>query len=138
MIDVGILTPHWAAGADDELCVMVGEDVRTRVRRISELPDGSAPTSPEELRAHADPSLDERERIARLADRWDVPVCSTPASAVDALRRLGAERLAIVHPPWFGDRRPGSRGARRGSRVGRLVQRRGFGRLLESGREDQS
>ena len=57
MIDVGILTPHAAAGADDELCVMAGEDVRTRVRRISLLLDGSPPTSPNELRAHADPSL---------------------------------------------------------------------------------
>ena len=26
-------------------------------------------------------------------------------SAVDALRRLGAERLAVVHPPWFGEDR---------------------------------
>ncbi|WP_036570735.1 maleate cis-trans isomerase family protein [Nocardioides sp. URHA0032] len=133
MIDVGILTPHAAAGADEEFCTMAGRAVRTHVRRISLLPDGSAPTSPEELRAHADPSvvdaaaaeLDprrlqaiayaststayvlghraERERVARLADRWDVRVCSTPASAVDALRRLGAERLAVVHPPWFGE-----------------------------------
>jgi maleate isomerase len=132
VIDVGILTPHAAAGADDELRVMTS-DVRTRVRRISLLPDGSAPTSPEDLRAHADPSLvdvtaakldprrlqaiayastgtgyvlghrDERELIARLADRWDLPVCSTPASAVDALRRVGAECLVVVHPPWFGE-----------------------------------
>jgi maleate isomerase len=132
VIDVGILTPHAAAGADDELCVMAGE-VRPRVRRISLLPDGSAPTSLEDLRAHADSSLvdaaaaeldprrlqaiayaststayvlghrEERELIARLADRWDLPVCSTPASAVDALRHLGAQRLAVVHPPWFGE-----------------------------------
>jgi maleate isomerase len=133
VIDVGILTPHTAPGADDELCAMAGEEVRTRVRRISLLRDGSPPTSPDELRAHADPSLvdataaeldprslqaiayaststayvlghrDERELMSRLADRWDLPVCSTPASAVDALRRLGAERLAVVHPPWFGE-----------------------------------
>ncbi len=132
MIDVGILTPHAAAGADDELCVMAGE-VRPRVRRISLLPDGSAPTSPEDLRAHADPSLVdaaaagldprslqaiayaststayvighrlERELVDRLGERWELPVCSTPASAVDAMRLLGAERLALVHPPWFGE-----------------------------------
>ena len=53
---------------------------------------------------------DERDLIARLADRWDIPVCSTPASAVDALRCLGAERLAVVHPPWFGEDR-NARGA---------------------------
>lgn len=133
MIDVGILTPHAATGADDEFYVMAGTAVSTHVRRISLLPDGSAPTSPEELRAHADPSVvdataaeldpgrlqaiayaststayvlghpDERELVARLSDRWGVQVCSTPASAVDALRRLGAERLAVVHPPWFGE-----------------------------------
>src|SRR3954453_19303286 len=133
MIDVGILTPHAAAGADEEFCTMAGRAVRTHVRRISLLPDGAAPTSPEELRAHADPSVvdataaelhprrlqaiasaststayvlghrAERELVARLADRWDVGVCSTPASAVDALRRLGAERLGVVHPPWFGE-----------------------------------
>ena len=135
MIDVGILTPHEAAGADDELAVMAAADVRTRVRRISLLPDGSAPASPEDLRAHADPSavddaaveLDprslqaiayaststayvighrlERELIDRLGERWKIPVCSTPAAAVDALRRFGAERLALVHPPWFGEDR---------------------------------
>src|SRR3954451_9031911 len=114
MIDVGILTPHAAAGADDEFCVMAGKDVRTHVRRISLLLACSAPTSPEELRAHADPSVvdataaeldprslqaiayaststayllghrDERELVARLADRWHLPVCSTPTSAVEA------------------------------------------------------
>ena len=57
MIDVGILTPHGAAGADDELTTMAGADVRTRLRRISLLPDGSVPTSPEDLRAHAAPSV---------------------------------------------------------------------------------
>jgi len=133
VIDVGILTPHAAAGADVEFCVMADKDVRTRLRRISPLPNGSAPGSLEELRALADWSvvdaaaaeLDprslhgiayaststayvlgyraERELIARLADRWEVPVCSTPASAVDALCRLGVERLAVVHPPWFGE-----------------------------------
>ena len=57
MIEVGILTPHAAAGADDELCVMAGKVLRTRVGRISLLPDGTAPTSPEELSAHAVPSV---------------------------------------------------------------------------------
>lgn len=100
--------------------------------RISLLPDGSAPTSPADLRAHAAPAVvetasaaldpstlhamayastsaayvlghrGERQLIAGLADRWNIPVCLTPASAVDALRRVGAERLAVVHPPWFG------------------------------------
>ena len=40
-----------------ELCVMAGQALRTRVGRISLAPDGSAPTSPEELSAQADPSV---------------------------------------------------------------------------------
>lgn len=44
----------------------------------------------------------ERDLIAGLHDRWSLPVCSTPAAAVDALRCSGVQRLSLVHPPWFG------------------------------------
>ena len=37
-----------------------------------------------------------------LSQQVGLPVSSTCASAVLALRTLGAERVAIVHPPWFG------------------------------------
>jgi maleate isomerase len=45
----------------------------------------------------------ERTLVRRLRHRWALPVFSTPASAVDALRSSGVQRLALVHPPWFGD-----------------------------------
>jgi maleate isomerase len=44
----------------------------------------------------------ERRLVGRLRERWSLPVCSTPASAVDALRHTGVQRLSLVHPPWFG------------------------------------
>jgi maleate isomerase len=44
----------------------------------------------------------EREFVGRLRKRWSVPVCSTPASVVDVLRRSDVRRLSLVHPPWFG------------------------------------
>jgi maleate isomerase len=40
--------------------------------------------------------------VERLRSRWAVPVCSTSASAVSALRSRQIERISIVHPPWFG------------------------------------
>jgi maleate isomerase len=39
--------------------------------------------------------------VARLARRLGMPVVSTCASAVGALRALDVERVALVHPPWF-------------------------------------
>ena len=41
--------------------------------------------------------------VARLESRWRVPAESTSVAAVAALRFLGVERLALLHPPWFGD-----------------------------------
>lgn len=52
--------------------------------------------------AYAIGPVAERDLMARLRDHWSVPVSSTPAAAVDALRRCGAQRLSLVHPPWFG------------------------------------
>jgi maleate isomerase len=39
---------------------------------------------------------------SRLSALLRIPVLATCASAVLALRTLGAERVALVHPPWFG------------------------------------
>jgi maleate isomerase len=133
MITVGIITPHAAAGADVELHELAGDQVTTRVARISTSGGDAEPrTSADELRALARPdlldaavarleprSLDalafaststayaigpaaERDLVARLRDRWSLPGSSTPAAAVEALRRRGARRLSLVHPPWFG------------------------------------
>jgi len=41
--------------------------------------------------------------VERVSGQWDVPVCSTSMSAVGALRSFHIDRVALVHPPWFGD-----------------------------------
>jgi maleate isomerase len=41
--------------------------------------------------------------VARLSRRMAIPVASTCASAVLALRILEVERVALVAPPWFDD-----------------------------------
>ena len=46
----------------------------------------------------------EKELIDRLQSRSSgIPVVSTCAAAVDALRALGADRITVVDPPWFDD-----------------------------------
>jgi maleate isomerase len=44
---------------------------------------------------------EERAVVSRLSHRIGAKVCATCASAVLALRVLGVERVALVHPPWF-------------------------------------
>lgn len=39
--------------------------------------------------------------LARLSRRTGVPVVGTCAAVVRALRLLNAQRMALVHPPWF-------------------------------------
>ena len=46
---------------------------------------------------------DEDALVARLSRRMGIPVASTCASAVLALRILEVERVALVAPPWFDD-----------------------------------
>ena len=45
----------------------------------------------------------EEALLSRLSGRWNVPTESTSSAAVTALRALSIDRLALVHPPWFGD-----------------------------------
>jgi len=47
---------------------------------------------------------DDIELAARLQGRTgDIPVLITGLCALDALRALGTDRLAIIDPPWFDD-----------------------------------
>lgn len=93
---------------------------------------GDPPTSPSGLRALATPeALDEAAAITqgstdaigyaststgyvighrpeaalvdRLSRRCNVPAASTSSAAAAALRTFDINRLALVHPPWFGD-----------------------------------
>lgn len=44
----------------------------------------------------------EQELMDRLAERSrGIPIVATGRAAVDGLRSLKAERLALIHPPWF-------------------------------------
>jgi maleate isomerase len=45
---------------------------------------------------------DEAALVSRLSRRIGIPVFATCASAVLALCALEVERIALVHPPWFG------------------------------------
>lgn len=122
MIRVGVLSPHTAPGAEAEFPLMAPDRVSTVVSRVP-----VAGTSADALRAAARDALSapvpgpvdvltyassstayalgpdaESRLVERLAERWAVPACSTSASAVEALRSLRVERVALVHPPWFG------------------------------------
>jgi maleate isomerase len=45
----------------------------------------------------------ESTMVERLSQRWSLPAVATSLSAVAALRALDVQRVALVHPPWFGD-----------------------------------
>jgi maleate isomerase len=129
VLRIGVLTPHAAPGAEAELPQMAPGRVLTCVARVSAGGGTGQPTAAE-LRALTGSPLDEaaatlagssvdaiayasttsayaigfeaEEALAsRLAERIGAPVASTCAAAVLALRVLGAERVAVVHPPWF-------------------------------------
>lgn len=51
--------------------------------------------------AYAIGSDEEAAVVSRLLRRTGAPVSATCTSAVLALRVLGVERIALVHPPWF-------------------------------------
>jgi maleate isomerase len=130
-IRIGVLTPHSAAGPEEELPAMAPRRVVTCVARVPTQDVRADPTTLPGLRALAASAvldqaaatfgrgvLDglgyaststayvigseaEEELAAGLARRLGVPVATTCASAVLALRVLGVERIALVHPPWF-------------------------------------
>jgi maleate isomerase len=124
----GVLTPHAATGPEAEFPQMA-PGVLSCVARVSAGWKESQPTATE-LRALTASPLDEaaatfdgstvdaiayasttsayaigfeveQALVSRLAERLGTPVASTCASAVLALHILGAERIALVHPPWF-------------------------------------
>jgi maleate isomerase len=45
----------------------------------------------------------ESTMVERLATRWGLPVSSSSLSAAAALQALNVQRVALVHPPWFGE-----------------------------------
>jgi maleate isomerase len=129
VIRIGLLTPHFAVGPDVEFPEMAPGRVVTCVARVSVVGGTSRPTA-SELRALTAAPLDEAAAtlegcavdaiayasttsayaigfdaeealVSRLSKRIGSPVVTPCASAVLALRVLGVERIALVHPPWF-------------------------------------
>jgi maleate isomerase len=130
VIRVGVLTPHAAIGPEAEFAEMAPGRVVTCVARVSAGGRTGQPST-SELRALTASPLDEAAArldgssvdaigyasttsayaigfeaeealVSRLAERLGTPVASTCAATVLVLRVLGTERVALVHPPWFG------------------------------------
>jgi maleate isomerase len=130
-VRIGILTPHHAIGPEQELPDMAPGRISTRRALITAKETGPDPTPPPDLRiltrapylddaadsflrepvdavgyastssAYAVGFAQETDMVSRLSQRIRIPVAATCASAVLALRMLGVQRLALVHPPWF-------------------------------------
>jgi maleate isomerase len=131
VIRIGVLTPHAAIGPEEEFLAMAPGRVVTRVVRVSDGRGDDPPTTPAGLRAlTATAVLDvaakafetmsiqvvgyasttsgyaigfdaETAMVARLSARLGIPVVGTCASAVDALRVVGVDRVALIGAPWF-------------------------------------
>jgi maleate isomerase len=128
---IGVLTPHAAVGPEEEFASMAPGRLLTRVVRVVGGPGRSPPTRPQELRTLTlPPVLDYAARslatdsvdvlgyasttsayaigfdaevamASRLSALLGVPVSTTCAAAVQALRVLAIERVALVGAPWF-------------------------------------
>jgi maleate isomerase len=131
VIRIGVLTPHAALGPEAELPAIAAGRVVTCVARVSAAGVGADPTTPSGLRALTTPPFldepadmlarstldvvvyastssayaigpdEEAAVVSRLSARLGLPVLPTCSSAVQALRVLDVERIALVHPPWF-------------------------------------
>lgn len=125
VLRVGVLTPHAAPGPEVELPAMAsgrvtafvarvrtaGSGLRalvepsTAVRAAAPFRDGSvealafASTTSGYLLGHRG----EAELVEGLRSSCGVPTVSSGWSTVEALRACGAQRVALVHPPWFDD-----------------------------------
>jgi maleate isomerase len=121
---VGVLTPHSAPGPDVELPALSEGRVRTVVVRAGSSTQLSASTKQPALQeaasifrssavdavVHASTTTGyligadkEALLVDELARLCGVPAFASCAAAVSALRAGGAERIQLVHPPWFTD-----------------------------------
>ena len=128
VISLGVLTPHATPGPEVEFAAMAPGRVIARVARVGR----ADPTDAAALRtlatpAHLNQAADELRTdpihaigyasttsayvigseaetalVARLVKHTGLPVASTGAAALHALRVLGSERIALIGAPWFG------------------------------------
>lgn len=127
MLAFGVLTPHSTPGPEVEFAAMAPGRVIARVARAS----GKDPTTAAELRALTTPArlnetaaqlpaglthalgyasttsayvigwAAEAALMTQLAEHTGLPVASSSASALHALRVLHIERVALIGAPWF-------------------------------------
>jgi maleate isomerase len=127
---IGVLTPHLAGGPEEEFAAMAPGRLLTRVVRVG-APGRSPPTTPADLRELTlPPVLDDAARsfaadpvdvvgyasttsayaigfdaeaamASRLSTLLEAPVGTTCVAAVQALRLLEIERVALIGAPWF-------------------------------------
>jgi maleate isomerase len=121
-VTIGVLTPHSAPGPEVELPALSESRVGTVVFRAGSPTEPRASTRSGALReaarifrasgvdavAHASTTTGyligrglEASLIRELAHLCEVPAFASCAAAVAALRAGGAERIQLVHPPWF-------------------------------------
>jgi maleate isomerase len=127
VISLGVLTPHATPGADVEFAAMAPGRVITRVARVGSAdPTDTAALRVLATRAHLNQAAEELRTdpiqaigyasttsayvigcnaetvlMAQLAEQTGLPVASTGASALHALRVLDVERIALIGAPWF-------------------------------------
>lgn len=123
LLRIGVLTPDFDPVPESELCAMAPPGVSVHVSRVpwnrqarafAEPPHVDSAVErlagvPPQVTLYAFSSssyvLEAREEDAmraRLEQRGGgVPILLTCPSGIAALRVLGAQRLAVIHPPWF-------------------------------------
>jgi maleate isomerase len=121
-VTLGILTPHPTPGPEVELPSLSEGRVSTVVVRAGSPTELAASTEPAALQeaaatfrtsqvdavAHASTTTgyligatEEASLVSELARLCGVPAFASCAAAVAALRAGSAERIQLVHPPWF-------------------------------------
>ena len=124
----GVLTPHLTPGPELEFATMSARQVSARIARLASSDPNSAEalralTSPVTLTQAADALANtnpyraigyasttsayvigydaETALMAQLSQHTGLPVASTGAAAVHALRAFEIERIALIGAPWF-------------------------------------
>lgn len=122
---IGVLTPDFDPVPESELSAMAPAGVSIHASRVVRSRTPAAFAEPPYVDAAAERLADLAPRAiafaytsssyvlgpeadgptrTRLQERvGGIPVVLTCPAAVDALRALGAKRIALIHPPWFSE-----------------------------------
>ena len=120
---IGVLTPDFDPVPESEMCAMAPSGVSIHASRVRWRGEARAFAEPPHVDSAVEQLADLAPRVilyaftsssyalgaqaddslrARLENRARaVPVVLTCPAATEALRILGAHRIAVIHPPWF-------------------------------------